>query len=66
MAGVVQVMFDNVPTSAEHIKSGKFARPCGHQYGTLGGAADCRWSPTSCPATRRAPVGLGRTKGHTQ
>ena len=54
ISGQVQVMFDNIPTSIEHIRAGKLralavtgrrARSC---------CRTCRWSPTTSRATRRA------------
>jgi len=38
LSGVMQVMFDNIPTCAEHVKSGKLRGLAVSQYDTLGGA----------------------------
>ena len=55
ISGQVQVMFDNIPTCAEHVKSGKLR---GLAVTSRRGRRCCRTcprSPISCPATRPAP-----------
>ena len=54
MGGQVQVMFDNVPTSAEHIKAGKLR---GLAVTSTARSECCRTCPRwliSCPVTRLA------------
>ena len=41
LSGQVQVLFDNMPSSVQHIKSGGFARACGHDRAAQPGAAGC-------------------------
>ena len=67
IAGQVQVMFDNVPTSVEHIRAGKLRGAGGDQRDALGRAA----GPADggrCPARLRGErvVRPGRAEGHAR
>ena len=56
MGGQVHVLFDNLPSSIGHIKSGKLRALGGHLAGARAvDAATCRRSARPCPATRRPP-----------
>ena len=56
LGGQVQVMFDNMPSSIQHIQSRQAARAGGDHGDALGGAAGyADGRRTSCRATRRAP-----------
>ena len=55
IAGQVQVMFDNIPTCAEHVKSGKLRGLAVTSTRDRRCCPTCRWWRTSCRATRRAP-----------
>jgi len=61
---MMHVMFDNIPTCAEHGQIRQAPRPCGHQHDPLGSAADLPLVADFLPATKRAPgMASRRAKG---
>ena len=57
-----QVMFDNIPTCAEHVNPASRAALRSPARCVRKRCRTCRWSPTSCPATRRAPGTASRRR----
>ena len=55
IAGQVQIVFDNMPGSIEHIRAGKLRSLAVTTTRARRRCRLCRWSPISCRASRPAP-----------
>ena len=67
IGGQVQVMFDTMPSSIEHIRAGKLRALAVTTATRSRRCRTCRPSANSCRATRRAHwFGIGAPKGHAR
>ena len=64
IGGQVQVMFDDIPTSAGHVKAGKLRALAVTSAARSDVLPDCPRLPISCPVTRQARGSARRAQAH--